>query len=103
MLPPSESFPNCMTCNLCGEERPLVKSHIVPDSMNRVLRNVLGDDPNSPILTIERSTGKTKRYPMGVYDKSILCGACDGSFSPWEEHATEVLFTKNEPDKVHYV
>lgn len=84
-----------MKCQLCDEKKRLVESHIIPDNMNQVIRSVLGDDANSPILTIDKHTGKTKRYPKGPYDKGILCRTCDGSFSPWEEHAVQVLFTKH--------
>jgi hypothetical protein len=63
--------------------------------MNHELRKVFGDHPNSPMLTIEKDSGKTKRLPMGSYDKTIICSACDGTFSPWEQHALEVLFTKH--------
>lgn len=72
-----------------------MKSHVIPDNMNRILRSVLSDNANAPMLTIDKRSGKTKRYPMGLYDKGILCGTCDGSFSPWEEHAHQVLFTKH--------
>ena len=85
-----------MHCQLCQQEKKLMKAHIMPDSMNHELRKVLGDHPNSPMLTIERDSGKTKRLPMGAYDKTIVCGACDGTFSPWEQHALEVLFTSHE-------
>jgi len=88
-------FMACMTCLLCSKDEMLTKAHIMPDSMNRELRKVLGDDPNSPMLTIEKATGQTKRYPMGTYDKTIICGPCDGSFSPWEKHATDILFAEH--------
>lgn len=68
--------------------------------MNRVLRSVLGDDANAPMLTIDRRTGKTKRYPIGWYDRGILCSTCDGSFSPWEQHAHAVLFSKHKYSSV---
>lgn len=60
-----------MTGQLCGLPKKLVKSHVIPDNMNRVLRDVLGDDPNAPMLIIDKRSGKTKRYPMGLYDKTI--------------------------------
>src|SRR5437764_438983 len=47
------------------------------------------------MLTIEKATGQTKRYPMGTYDKTIICRPCDGSFCPWEKHATDVLFAEH--------
>ena len=72
-----------------------MKAHIMPDSMNHELRKVLGDSPNSPMLTIEKDSGKTKRLPMGTYDKTIICSPCDGSFSPWEAHALDVLFKEH--------
>ena len=72
-----------------------MKAHIMPDSMNHELRKVLGDSKNSPMLTIEKDSGKTKRLPMGAYDKTIICSRCDGSFSPWEAHALDVLFKKH--------
>ncbi len=86
---------SCHECQRCGLTKKLVKSHVIPDNMNRVLRSVLGDNANAPILTIDKGTGRTKRYPMGLYDKGILCKACDGTFSPWEEHAHQVFFTKH--------
>src|SRR5258706_10001678 len=90
-----------MRCLLCGYERNLAKAHIMPDSMNRVLRRVLDDDSNSPMLTFDK-LGKTKRYPMGTYDKQIVCGECDGGFSPWEKHATDVLFTQHTWSDLRY-
>jgi len=91
-----------MTCRLCNRETKLIKAHIMPNSMNQVLRKVLGDDPNSPMLAIDKTTGKTKPLPMGVYDKSIVCPACDGNFSPWERHATDVLFTDHQWTDLRY-
>jgi hypothetical protein len=99
---PLSRFLARVNCQLCALPKKLVKSHVIPDNLNRVLRDVLGDDPNAPMLTIDKRTGKTKRYPMGVYDKQILCGECDGSFSPWEEHARDVLFTKHSYTGVLY-
>lgn len=91
-----------MFCQLCQQQKKLMKAHIMPNSMNRVLRNVLGDDLNSPMLTIEKETGKTKPLPMGVYDKTIICSSCDGGFSPWEKHALEVLFTNHKWSNLRY-
>jgi hypothetical protein len=84
-----------VTCLLCGNNEKLAKAHIMADSMNRELRKVLGDDPNTPMLTIEKDTGQTKRYPMGTYDKTIVCGKCDRTFSPWEKHASNILFAEH--------
>lgn len=88
-------FELAMICKLCTLEKKLIKAHIMPDSMNRVLRAVLGDDPNSSMLSIEKESGLTKRLPVRNYDKTIICSDCDGSFSVWETHALDVLFRKH--------
>src|ERR1041384_4871220 len=81
-----------MVCLLCRKNGRLAKAHIMPRSMNRELRKVSGHHVNSPMETFQRSTGETKRYAMGPYDKTIICAKCDAYFSPWEQHAIDVLF-----------
>ena len=76
-----------MLCRLCQTEQRLIKAHIIPEGFFRSI----GD----PSETLEIYTNKPgtypKRAPIGVYDKSILCRACDNVFSSWEKHAQDVL------------
>jgi len=76
-----------MVCGLCGNERPLIKAHIIPEGFFRVFRE--GACP--PELHTNRRGAYPKRAPIGVYDKTILCASCDNSFSPWDNHAQKVL------------
>ena len=92
-----------MVCRFCDvDKKKLAKAHIMPDSMNHVLRRIFGEDRNTPMIAIEKATGRIKPHPMGVYDKTILCGSCDAGFSTWEQHATNVLFTKHAWADVTY-
>jgi len=72
---------------LCQTEQPLIKAHVIPAGFFRSI-----EDP-SETLELHTNTPGTypKRAPIGVYDKSILCRACDNVFSPWEKHAQDVL------------
>jgi hypothetical protein len=76
-----------MLCRLCLEEKQLVRSHIVA----RCLLEPLGGD-----ITVHSTEPGAfpARSPMGEYDSSILCAACDGMFSPWEEYAAEFLLRR---------
>jgi hypothetical protein len=76
-----------MICRLCQTEQPLIKAHVIPEGFFRSLRHTFE--------TLEIHTNKPgarpKRAPIGVYDKSILCRPCDNVFSPWDQHAQDVL------------
>jgi hypothetical protein len=72
---------------LCQTEKPLIKAHVIPEGFFRCVGHP------SEILELHTNTPGTypKRAPIGVYDKLILCRACDNVFSPWEQHAQDVL------------
>jgi hypothetical protein len=76
-----------MICRLCQTERRLVKAHIIPEGFFRSL----GDRSETLEIHTNKSGAHPKKAPIGVYDKSILCGPCDNVFSPWDKHAQDVL------------
>jgi hypothetical protein len=76
-----------MVCRFCGVERALIKAHIVPEAFFRALH----DGSGVPQLHTNTPGAYPKRAPVGVYDKSILCRECDNRFSPWDNHAQQVL------------
>lgn len=76
-----------MLCRLCETEKPIIKAHVVPEGFFRALR----DDSGVIELRTNNPTIPPKRAPVGVYDMSMLCGACDNVFSPWDKHAQDVL------------
>lgn len=73
-----------MPCKLCGEDRPTVRSHIIPESFypfdpGRSRRPLVFITPD-PIYREGRS-------PNGEYDASILCEVCESRLSPWDDAA----------------
>src|SRR5262245_9199416 len=76
-----------MFCRFCETEQRLVKAHVVPEGFFRALR----DDSGVTEIRTNNPTIPPKRAPVGVYDKSILCGPCDNVFSPWDKYAQDVL------------
>jgi hypothetical protein len=74
------------TCRSCEKSAQLIKAHIIPSSFYQPLR-VTG-------LPKEYSTAPgvySKRRPNGIYDKGILCAACDNSLGRWDGYAAKVL------------
>lgn len=81
-----------MKCALCGEERPLIKAHVVPRSFYdlprhgeqsaKVLSNTLGSHP--------------KKSQSGIYFEGKLCSGCDsGCLGSLDQHAGETLLNGN--------
>ncbi len=83
-----------MICKLCGEDRKLIKAHIIPEGFFRPLR--LG----STSLEIHSNTNGVfpKKSPIGVYDKNILCEKCDKYIGLWDDYAHRLLI-QNFSDK----
>lgn len=80
-------------CKLCGNTAKLVKAHIIPKSLYKVLRGSTG----SVIKIITNTAGvHPKRIPMGIYDPNIVCEDCEKLFSPWDDYA-KWFFEKNTP------
>ncbi|TAH33673.1 MAG: hypothetical protein EYC62_06480 [Alphaproteobacteria bacterium] len=52
-------------------------------------------EPESPISKARIISSSPhfhpKRVPTGVYDNGILCAECDNQFSPYENHAKDIL------------
>lgn len=79
-----------MTCSLCGEERPLVKAHVIPEAFFREQRT-----EKEPSLLVTNIPGVyPKRAPIGIYDQSILCAACEAKFGAFDSYAAEVLLNR---------
>jgi hypothetical protein len=84
-------------CKLCGKEAPLVRAHIIPESMypfEEVRREPLimvPSDPNIP-------RGKSR---VGEYDTTLVCADCEATFAPWDEYAIRIF--RSEPIRSSYI
>jgi len=75
-----------MLCLMCkSEHKKLVKAHIIPKSLYApIIKNGIAPELHSNIEGHYK-----KRIPIGVYDKNILCDACEKLFSPYDTYAYE--------------
>lgn len=81
-----------MICKLCGEDRPLIRAHIIPESFFRELR----DDGPAPLIVTNKPGAYPKRAPIGVYDQELLCAACEARFGRFDDYGAEVLLNRRD-------
>ena len=81
-----------MICRLCGKDRPLVKAHIIPEAFFRELRR----NGTAPLLVTNTFGVHPKRTPIGIYDRELLCAACEARFGPSDSYAAEVLVNRRD-------
>lgn len=74
-------------CRMCRRVAPLVKAHVIPEAFFRVQR----DGKEVPLLVAGRSDTFPKKAPIGVYDREILCAACEARFLQPDTYAAEVF------------
>jgi len=74
-----------MTCKLCGEEKKLIKSHIIPESF---YRDAYIQNQGCMVSKNDYS----KRLPIGIYDKEIVCDECEKTFQKWDDYGYEFFY-----------
>jgi len=79
-----------MVCQLCKQDAPLVKSHIIPRSFYRIVKN-RGNNELNILSNIANEHPKKSR--IGIYDK-IVCESCERLFSPWDDYTQALLLRK---------
>ena len=77
-------------CRLCEKEGKLVKAHVIPEAFFRVLR----EDGNSPQLLTSTPDHLPKPSHIGVYDKGILCAACESKFDRFDDYGIQTLLVR---------
>jgi len=76
-----------MICKFCGENKRLIKAHIIPEAFFRRLRT-----GQIPLLMTTNSPGKhPKRLPVGVYDGTIVCADCEKIWGQWDSYGQSFL------------
>ncbi len=77
-----------MRCQLCGEDKKLIKAHIIPQCLYTPLKN-----PSGPIMQVFKTPDTPpRRTPTGEYDTGILCADCDNhKLGCFDRYAGELL------------
>ena len=84
-----------MRCRLCGEDKELISAHLIPKWAYRDISGTGGEGTDIVLA----AKGKTKRRPVGTYDKNILCGECDNFIGQYDAYGKEVILGKKLENK----
>ena len=76
-----------LVCKLCGQEKKLVVAHIIPRSFYDPLR----EGGQIPVIITDQPGVYIQKSRTGVYDREILCGACERKLSAWDDYAYKFL------------
>lgn len=79
-------------CLYCGQERTLVKAHIIPEAFFRDIRG----DASTLYFVMNEPSAHPKRAPIGLYDKQILCGQCEKAFQNVDDYAAALLIRERD-------
>lgn len=71
-----------MPCKLCQKDNKLAKSHIIPEAFYSYAF------PKNEGIVVSKDEYR-KRLPIGVYDKTILCGNCEKLFQNWDDYGNQ--------------
>jgi hypothetical protein len=77
---------NTGVCRLCGEEKQLIKAHIIPQQFFTHDRKRL--------VSVSKDKVFLSKCPVGIYDEGILCGSCDGKLGVFDQEAQTLLLSE---------
>jgi len=86
-------------CRLCLEEVKLCNSHIVPEFFYE--QQALYDEKHRFKVLSTKSDDSPKNHQKGIREK-LLCKACEGKFSRWENYARRVIFGGRPSEISHH-
>lgn len=97
-MPICETLVLIMKCNLCLEEKPLIKkSHIIPD----FLYDGIYDEKHFLHIWDVVKMEPAGKAPTGIYDRHILCEKCDNELiGKLETYARKVFFGGEKNEKL---
>lgn len=72
-------------CKFCGSYGKFVKAHIIPQAMYRH-----NEDIPLMVMNVSRAE-RPRRSPTGLWDATILCGACEDRLQYLDEAAEQIL------------
>jgi hypothetical protein len=81
-----------MVCKGCGENKTLIKAHVIPKSFYMDLRASANHLNIVPSNTEERQV----RSHIGDYDSNILCKDCDSIMEKYDDYGKKLLLDRKE-------
>ncbi len=77
-----------MKCKFCGNESNLIEAHVIPAGF---FRRTKRQDKRALEIITDRPGEYTKKAPLGVYDKTIVCYSCENIWQEWDNYAQQLL------------
>lgn len=77
-----------MKCKFCGHETSLIKAHVIPAGF---FRQIDRKGKKALEMLTNRAGEYTKRTPIGVYDKTMVCKTCENIWQEWDGYAQQLL------------
>ena len=82
-------------CKLCLNDRPLRRSHIIPEFM---YSGIYDNDPKRFYeIRIDDDEAKSRIQQKGQLEY-LLCGECETKLSLYEKYADENIYGKNQAE-----
>lgn len=75
-------------CKLCGQTKPLVKSHIIPLAF---YKNIWKNKRKPECWTTKRYQDNCENKPKGYWDNTILCEECEKKFKKSDDEGIKFL------------
>jgi hypothetical protein len=86
-------------CKYCGEQKVLVKSHIIPKSFYEIKSFKKKTPKKSLSLVSDSKDFNPKRKPIGLYDKELFCEGCESKFMIYDDYASKLLIEQRDDIK----
>ena len=79
-----------MICNLCLQDKKLIKAHIIPRAFFEYMRPL--ESKNVPFDVLTNIEGKRNSISrIGIYDSNILCRECENLFQNYDDYGQNIL------------
>lgn len=88
-------------CKLCGQEKELRNSHIIPEFMYQNLYDKSPRRYYSLKIETHDIDKSEKRIEQKGKRKYLLCGECEVHLSKYEKYAAETIYAKNSSSKTY--
>jgi len=88
-----------MKCKFCGNESNLIEAHVIPAGF---FRRIKQQDKRALEIITNRAGECTKKAPLGVYDKTIVCYSCERIWQEWDNYAQQLLADKPLNGRARY-
>ena len=86
-------------CKYCNQEKPLVKSHIIPRSFFEIKEFNKKAPKKSLSLLSDSEDFKPMKRPVGIYDVHLFCSDCENKFMKYDDYAFKLLNEQRENRK----